>query len=103
MYASSLFDNNWSMARIPIKPWQRPRGPRLGKTDKVRARPRPGSCAAEQSLLPPRVQWSRKVIETFALPEHKGKGVITVEGRMVERLHLVMAERVVAIWEAIAS
>ena len=49
------------------------------------------------------VQWSRKVIETFALPEHKGKGVITVEGRMVERLHLVMAERVVAIWEAIAS
>jgi citrate lyase subunit beta/citryl-CoA lyase len=49
------------------------------------------------------VQWSRKVIEAFALPEHKGKGVITVEGRMVERLHLVMAERVVAIWKAIAS
>lgn len=49
------------------------------------------------------VQWSRKVIEAFALPEHKGKGVITVEGRMVERLHLVMAERVVAIWEAIAA
>ena len=49
------------------------------------------------------VQWSRKVIQAFALPEHKGKGVITVEGRMVERLHLVMAERVVAIAEAIAS
>jgi citrate lyase subunit beta/citryl-CoA lyase len=49
------------------------------------------------------VQWSRKVIEAFALKEHKGKGVITVEGRMVERLHLVMAERVVAIWKAIAS
>lgn len=48
------------------------------------------------------VQWSRKVIQAFALPEHKGKGVITVEGRMVERLHLVMAERVVAIAEAIA-
>jgi citrate lyase subunit beta / citryl-CoA lyase len=48
------------------------------------------------------VQWSRKVIQAFALKEHKGKGVITVEGRMVERLHLVMAERVVAIWEAIA-
>jgi citrate lyase subunit beta/citryl-CoA lyase len=49
------------------------------------------------------VSWSRKVIEAFALPEHKGKGVITVEGRMVERLHLVMAERVVAIAEAIAG
>jgi citrate lyase subunit beta / citryl-CoA lyase len=48
------------------------------------------------------VSWSRKVIQAFALPEHKGKGVITVEGRMVERLHLVMAERVVAIAEAIA-
>jgi citrate lyase subunit beta/citryl-CoA lyase len=49
------------------------------------------------------VSWSRQVIRAFALPEHKGKGVITVEGRMVERLHLVMAERVVAIWEAIAK
>ena len=48
------------------------------------------------------VTWSRKVIQAFELPEHKGKGVITVEGRMVERLHLVMAERVVAIAEAIA-
>jgi citrate lyase subunit beta/citryl-CoA lyase len=48
------------------------------------------------------VSWSRKVIGAFALPEHKGKGVITVEGRMVERLHLAMAERVVAIAEAIA-
>jgi citrate lyase subunit beta/citryl-CoA lyase len=49
------------------------------------------------------VSWSRQVIRAFAQPEHKGKGVITVEGRMVERLHLVMAERVVAIWEAIAK
>ncbi|MGE0005143.1 MAG: CoA ester lyase [Parvibaculaceae bacterium] len=47
------------------------------------------------------VSWSRKVIEAFALSEHRGKGVITVEGRMVERLHLAMAERVVAIAEAI--
>lgn len=48
------------------------------------------------------VSWSRKVIQAFGLPEHRGKGVITVEGRMVERLHLVMAERVVAIAEVIA-
>jgi citrate lyase subunit beta/citryl-CoA lyase len=49
------------------------------------------------------VEWSRKVIAAFALPEHKGKGVISLEGRMVERLHLATAERVVAIWEAIAA
>jgi citrate lyase subunit beta / citryl-CoA lyase len=49
------------------------------------------------------VSWSRKVIQAFGFPENKGKGVITVEGRMVERLHLVMAERVVTIAEAIAG
>ena len=38
----------------------------------------------------------------FALPENALKGVITIEGRMVERLHLAMAERTAAIAEAIA-
>lgn len=49
------------------------------------------------------VQWSRKIIAAFDLPENAKKGVITVEGRMVERLHLVMAKRTVAIAEAIAE
>lgn len=48
------------------------------------------------------VVWSRQVIAAFDEPENTKKGVITVEGRMVERLHLVMARRVVAIAEAIA-
>jgi citrate lyase subunit beta/citryl-CoA lyase len=39
----------------------------------------------------------------FDLPENAKKGVITVEGRMVERLHLAMAQRVVAIAEATAA
>lgn len=47
------------------------------------------------------VDWSRKVIAAFELPENQKKGAITVEGRMVERLHNVMAKRVVAIAEAI--
>ena len=47
--------------------------------------------------------WAQKVISAFALPENAAKGVITVEGRMVERLHLAMAERVAAIAGAIAS
>lgn len=49
------------------------------------------------------VAWSRKIIEAFKLPDNAKKGVITVDGRMVERLHLVMAERTVAIYEAIAE
>ncbi len=60
-------------------------------------------CNELFSPAPEEVAWSRKVIGTFALPENSAKGVITVEGRMVERLHLAMAERVVSIAEAIAQ
>ena len=41
--------------------------------------------------------------EAFDRPENEKKGVITVEGKMVERLHMVMAQRTVAIAEAIAD
>jgi citrate lyase subunit beta/citryl-CoA lyase len=54
------------------------------------------------SPTPEEVRWSRRIIAAFALPENAAKGVITVEGRMVERLHLAMAQRVAAIAEAIA-
>jgi citrate lyase subunit beta/citryl-CoA lyase len=43
------------------------------------------------------VAWSRKIIAAFDLTENARKGVITVEGKMVERLHLVQARRTVAI------
>ena len=49
------------------------------------------------------VAWSRRIMAAFALPENARKGVITVDGRMVERLHMVMAERTVAIAEAIGE
>jgi citrate lyase subunit beta/citryl-CoA lyase len=48
------------------------------------------------------VAWARKIIAAFDLPENKGKGVIQVEGRMVEILHADMARRTVAIADAIA-
>lgn len=47
------------------------------------------------------IAWSRKVIEAFAQPANAHKGVITVEGKMVERLHLVMARRTAAIAHAV--
>ncbi len=49
------------------------------------------------------VEQARKIIATFDLPENKGKGVLSVNGRMVERLHAEMARRTVAIAEAIAT
>lgn len=42
------------------------------------------------------LEWAEKIIAAFALPENAAKGVITVEGRMVERLHAEMATRTVA-------
>jgi citrate lyase subunit beta / citryl-CoA lyase len=62
-------------------------------------------AVANQVFAPPEaeVAWARKVIAAFDLPEHRGKGVITVEGRMVELMHAEMARRTVAIAEAIAG
>ncbi|WP_333794531.1 HpcH/HpaI aldolase/citrate lyase family protein [Hyphomicrobium sp.] len=47
------------------------------------------------------ITWSIKIIRTFDEPENVHKGVITVDGKMVERLHLVQAKRTVAIAGAI--
>jgi citrate lyase subunit beta/citryl-CoA lyase len=49
------------------------------------------------------VAQARKMIAAFDLPENKNKGVVSIEGRMVERLHAEMARRTVAIAEAIAA
>jgi len=49
------------------------------------------------------VALARKVIAAFDLPENKSKGVVSIDGRMVERLHADMARRTVAIAEAIAA
>ncbi len=49
------------------------------------------------------VAQARKMIAAFDLPENKGKGVVSLDGRMVERLHADMARRTVAIAEAIEA
>lgn len=51
------------------------------------------------SPSPDEVAWARGVIEVFALPENAAKGVVTMNGKMVERLHLTMAERIMAMVE----
>lgn len=47
--------------------------------------------------------WSQAIVAAFKSPENAAKGVIRVEGRMVERLHLAQAERQIAIAQAIAA
>jgi citrate lyase subunit beta / citryl-CoA lyase len=47
------------------------------------------------------VAQARKMIAAFDLPENKGKGVVSIDGRMVERLHADIARRTVAIADAI--
>ena len=52
---------------------------------------------------PTEVVWARAVIAAFADPASAGRGALRVEGRLAERLHLVQAERLVAMAEAIVA
>jgi citrate lyase subunit beta/citryl-CoA lyase len=49
------------------------------------------------------VEHSRRVIEAFEEGVAAGKGVITVDGRMIENLHVDNARRAIAISDAIAA
>ena len=60
-------------------------------------------CNEAFSPSPEEVATARKMIAAFDLPENENKGVIQIDGRMVERLHAEMARRTVAIADAIAG
>jgi citrate lyase subunit beta/citryl-CoA lyase len=59
-------------------------------------------CNTAFSPSPADVEQARKMIAAFDMPENKGKGVVSIDGRMVERLHADMARRTVAIAGAIS-
>ena len=46
---------------------------------------------------------AKKIVAAFAAPENRDRGVIALDGRMVERLHAEIARRTVALAEAIAG
>jgi citrate lyase subunit beta/citryl-CoA lyase len=78
-------------------------GRQLGMDGKTLIHPsQVAACNAIFSPNPSDVEWAHKVIASYSLPENTSKGVITIEGRMVERLHRAMAERLVEIVGAIS-
>jgi len=61
------------------------------------------ACNAAFSPSAAEVAEARRIIAAFDAPEHKDKGVIQLDGRMVERMHAEIARRTVAIADAIAA
>ena len=49
------------------------------------------------------VAWSRKIIAAHAEATAQGKGVVVVDGKLVENLHVENAKRIVTLAEAIAA
>ncbi len=60
-------------------------------------------CNAAFSPSDSDVAEALRIIAAFDRPENEGKGVVQLDGRMVERMHADMARRTVAIAEAIAQ
>lgn len=55
-----------------------------------------GPANRQFSPLPEAVEEARRIVEAFAGPEAAGLGVVSIGGRMVERLHLDQAEALLA-------
>ena len=60
-------------------------------------------CNAAFAPTPEELEQAKKTIAAFDAPENRGKGVLLLDGRMIERLHAENARRLVALAEAIAE
>jgi citrate lyase subunit beta / citryl-CoA lyase len=47
------------------------------------------------------VELAQRIIEAYTAAEAEGRGVVTVDGRMIEHLHVANAQRTLAVAEAI--
>ncbi|KAF0138339.1 MAG: citrate lyase subunit beta / citryl-CoA lyase [Rhodospirillaceae bacterium] len=52
---------------------------------------------------PQEVAFSRCIIEAFTQAEHEGRGVVVVDGKLVENLHMANARRLVQLADAITE
>ncbi len=83
--------NNWDGFRAECQ-----QGRDLGMDGKTLIHPRQVPIANEAfAPTADEVIWAEKVLAAFAKPENVNRGVISVEGKMVERLHERMALRVI--------
>jgi citrate lyase subunit beta/citryl-CoA lyase len=55
------------------------------------------TCNRVFSPSPDQIAWARTVADAFAQTENAALGAIRVNGKMVERLHLAQAERILAV------
>ena len=62
-------------------------------------------AVANEIFAPPpeEVERARAIIAAFEQPENQAKGAISLDGRMVERLHAEIAKRTLALAEAIGA
>ncbi len=66
----------------------------------------PKTVAAANEIFGPsesEIEWSKKIIAAHAEAESQGKGVVVVDGKLIENLHVVTAKQLVAQAEAIAK
>jgi citrate lyase subunit beta/citryl-CoA lyase len=66
----------------------------------------PKQLAAANEVFGPseeELRLSRRIIDAYAAAEAEGKGVVVVDGKLIEKLHVDHAERVVALAKAIAG
>ncbi len=66
----------------------------------------PGQVAITNEVWAPdeeEIEYAKRVIEAFAAAEADGRGVVTVDGRMIENLHVDNARRTLAVADAIAG
>jgi len=66
----------------------------------------PKQLAAANEVFAPskeQVAFSRRIIEAHAAAEAEGKGVVLVDGKLIENLHVAAAHRLVALADAITK
>jgi citrate lyase subunit beta / citryl-CoA lyase len=61
------------------------------------------ACNRVFAPAPDEIERSQRIIEAFETAQKEGRGVVTVDGRMVENLHVDQARRTLALAEAIAA
>ena len=79
-------------------------GRELGMDGKTLIHPKTIAMANEAfSPSEDEVAWSKRIIEAHAEAEKEGKGVVLVDGKLIENLHVEGAKQMVAMADAIAA